>query len=94
MSYLDGRNVPGSNSPYTVWLLSGSFKVIGIDYHELNYMIDEYNRAGLARFVDFWPWFSTEYFNNDDQVTGFSALWNDHNINMNQVHMIKGERRE
>ena len=94
MSYIDGRNVPGSNSPFTVWLLKNPSGVIGIDYRSLNRMIDIFNREGLARFVDFWPWISAEYFNNEDQVTGFSALWNDHNINMNQVHMIWGERRE
>jgi len=38
---------------------------------------------------DFWPWFSYQEFGDMDAVTGFSAVWNDHNVNMSQVHMIK-----
>ena len=90
MSYKDGKNVPGSYSPYTVWLKSGN-SVLGVDYRELNKYILKYNKKGLYKYVDFWNWLSYEMFDDStcSIVSGFSALWNDKNINMTQVVMIK-----
>lgn len=89
MSYIDGRNVPGSRSPYTVWLRSGVGTVVGMDYRTLNKYIDTYNKRGYYRMFDFWPWLSYEEFPDTDAVTGFSAVWNEHNVNMSQVKPIK-----
>lgn len=83
MSYIDGKNVPGSRSPYTVWLRACGH-VVGIDYQELNKYIREYNRRGYNRYFEFWSWFSNECDDIGD-VDGFSVLWNEHNANMNKV---------
>ena len=89
MSYKDGKNVPGSNSPYTVWLIcEGSAGVVGIDYRTLNDYIRLYNSRHY-KYVDFWNWLSWEAFNDDYSVTGFSVLWNDKNPNMSQVIGIR-----
>lgn len=88
MSYLDGKNVPGSNSPFIVWLkCTGG--VAGVDYRKLNRYISEYNKKNYNRYFDFWPWFSQQEFDDAYYVDGFSALWNDHNINMNRVIPIE-----
>ena len=90
MSYIDGRNVPGSHSPYTVWLRrTGGRGVVGVSFKQLNKRIDEYNKKRYSRFVDFWPWYSYQEFSDVDEVEGFSALWNYGNANMTQVHVIK-----
>ncbi len=84
MSYIDGLNVPGSRSPYTVWLrCSGG--VVGIDFRKLNKYITEYNRKKYKQIFSFWYWFSYQYYGDADYVDGFSALWNEHNANMNKV---------
>lgn len=81
------KNIPGSRSPYTVWL-SRPGGVVGMDYQELNHYIQLYNR-GLYKYVEFFPWLSYEVFGDTDYITGFSALWNDHNPNMKYVEGIK-----
>lgn len=89
MSYLDGKNVPGSLSPYTVWVnVCGG--VLGIDYREINKFISVYNKKQLYKYVAFWSWFSEELFDDPDYIHGFSALWNDHNTNMCKVLKIGG----
>lgn len=86
MSYIDGRDVPGSHSTKTVWLrYSGG--VVGIDFDELNAYIDEYNRSRLS--VNFWYWFNWTA-PIDVDVRGFSVLWNHNNSNMRFVHSIRG----
>ena len=90
MSYLDGKNVTGSMSPYTVWLRCGAGFVLGIDYQKLNKYIAVYNKKKLGRYVDFWPWYSEEVFDNPDYIHGFSALWNQDNANMRKVLAIGG----
>ena len=88
MSYLDGKNVPGSHSPYTVWLRLYTGGVVGIDYRNLNDYIRLYNHR-YYKYCDFWSWLSYEAFNDEYCVTGFSVLWNEHNINMRKVAQIK-----
>lgn len=89
MSYLDGKNVPGSMSLYTVWLnVSGG--VLGVDYQELNKYIRVYNQKKLDRYVAFWPWYSEELFDDADYIHGFSVLWNQDNANMRKVLTIGG----
>ena len=85
MSYIDGVNVPGSRSPYTVWLRSCFGGVVGIDFRTLNKYIKEYNRKKYKQVFSFWAWLSYQEFGSAEYVEGFSALWNDHNINMNKV---------
>lgn len=94
MSYLDGKNVPGSKSPYTVWLRGGTGFVLGIDYQELNKWISVYNKKHLERYVDFWPWFSDELFDDADYIHGFCAIWNNNNINMRKVLTIGGHAHD
>ena len=89
MSYIDGKNVPGSHSPYTVWLRQSCGLVVGVSFHLLNDYIQKYNRKGYSRFFEFWPWFSYNEFGDADAIEGFSALWNNHNVNMNKVLPIK-----
>lgn len=89
MSYRDGKNVPGSCSPYTVWLRSSSPAcVVGIDYRNLNDYITMYN-SGACKYVEFWSWLSCEAFFDEYTLVCFDPLWNDHNANMTQVIMIK-----
>ena len=88
MSYLDGKNVPGSNSPYTVWLRSVNPRcVVGIDYRNLNDLISLYNHR-LYKYVDFWNWLSEEAYFGEYTVTGFDYLWNQHNPNMSRVIVV------
>ena len=90
MSYLDGKNVPGSMSPYTVWLRGGA-GVLGIDYRELNKYIYTYNTQGLYKYLSFWAWFSKELFDDYAHISGYSVIWNRKNINMRKVLDIEGE---
>ena len=84
MSYKDGVKVLGSRTPYTVWLKCPC-GVVGVDYRTLNHYIRLYNAKRYNRYFEFWPWFSWLKFNNEDYVSGFSVLWNEHNVNMEQV---------
>ena len=88
MSFRDGKNIPGSNSPYTVWLRAGG-SVVGVDYRELNKYIRVYNKKHYNRYFDFWGWYSSEEFGNASYIDGFFALWNDHNTNMERVLPIE-----
>lgn len=88
MSYIDGKPVPGSKSPYTVWLLANTNTVVGCDYQEINNAIRLYNR-GLYKYVEFWPWFSHEVLNDEYDILGYDVLWNEHNVNMAKVLPIK-----
>lgn len=83
------KNVPGSRSPYTVWLSCCSGGVVGVTYHSLNRMIEKYNKKRMYRYVDFWEWYSYEEFNQIDYIRGFSTLWNEHNKNMRFILQIK-----
>lgn len=89
MSYIDGKNVPGSRSPYTVWLRHSGGFVVGISFYKLNDYIQKYNRKGFYKYFEFWSWFSYMEFNDSDAIVGFSALWNQNNANMNKVMAIK-----
>lgn len=84
MSYKNGAPVPGSRSPYTVWL-NCSGGVVGADYRTLNHYIRLYNAKRYNRYFEFWPWFSWLEFNDEDYISGFSVLWNEHNVNMEKV---------
>lgn len=42
MSYIDGKNVPGSHSPFTVWLRHSGGYVVGVSFHLLNDYIQKY----------------------------------------------------
>lgn len=88
MSFRDGKNVPGSQSPYTVWLKAGG-SVVGVDYRELNKYIRIYNKKHYNRYFDFWAWYSSEEYGDAFYIDGFSALWNDHNTNMERVLPIE-----
>jgi hypothetical protein len=88
MSYRDGKPVPGSKSPYTVWLLSEDNAVVGCDYREINKAIRLYNRA-LYKYVDFWSWFSSYVMDNEYSILGYDVLWNEHNVNMSKLLYIK-----
>ena len=88
MSYKDGKNIPGSHSPCTVWLKHCD-SVVGVDYRELHRYIREYNKKHYNRYFDFWTWYSYEEFGDASYIDGFSALWNDHNENMSQVIPIE-----
>lgn len=84
MSYRDGAPVPGSRSPHTVWL-NCSGGVVGVDYRTLNHYIRLYNAKRYNRYFEFWQWFSWLEFNDEDYISGFSVLWNEHNVNMENV---------
>ena len=88
MIYKDGVKVPGSNSPYTVWL-NCPCGVVGVDYRTLNHYIRLYNAKRYNRYFEFWPWFSYGEFDDADYISGFSSSWNAHNVNMEQVIPIK-----
>lgn len=89
MSYLDGKNVPGSNSPFTVYLRCPyEHCVTGVDYRELNKYIREYNH-GLYKYCDFWNWLGEVCYNGDVHPTGFDALWNYNNANLSRVITIR-----
>ena len=88
MSYKDGKNVQGSHSPYTVWLKHID-SVVGVDYQELNRYIREYNAKHYSRYFGFWGWYSYQEFGDATYIDGFSALWNDHNVNMEKVIPIE-----
>ena len=93
MSYLDGKNVPGSSSPNTVWLRKFPSGVFGIDFDELNDYIREYNKD-IYRFLPFWYWLSEELHLRDilpdaQDVVSFDVLWNQGNVNCNKVLVIK-----
>ena len=89
MSYRDGKNIPGSTSPYTVWLHSSAPSgVVGIDYRNLNDLISLYN-ASAYKYVEFWSWLSFEAFFDEYELTGFDVVKNEHNPNMSQVIMVR-----
>ena len=88
MSFRDGAPVPGSRSPYTVWL-NCPCGVVGVDYRTLNKYIRIYNAKRYNRYFEFWPWFSYGEFHDADYISGFSSTWNAHNVNMEQVIPIK-----
>lgn len=89
MSYKDGLNVQGSHSPYTVWLKHSGGYVVGVDFRCLNKRIKHYNDKRMHMYVNFWCWYSYNEFGDADAITGFSALWNEHNVNMEKVLQIK-----
>lgn len=89
MSYLDGKNVPGSHSPFTVWLRHSGGYVVGVSFHLLNDYIQKYNKRGYNKYFEFWSWFSYNEFGDADAIEGYSASWNDHNANMNKLLTIK-----
>lgn len=98
MSYLDGKNVPGSNSPNTVWLRKFPCGVFGMDYDELNDYIREYNKE-VYKFLPFWYWFSEELhmkgiLPDAHGVVAFDVLWNQGNVNMNKVVVVKSCRKQ
>lgn len=74
----------GSHRTSYVWLRQGSSGVIGFTLEDLNESIDRYNKSN--RWMDFWDFLSLD---SGYTVTGFSALWNDGNPLMSQVHIIK-----
>ena len=84
MSYKDGAPVPGSRSPYTVWL-NCPCGVVGVDHRTLSKYIRLYNSKRYSRYFELWPWFSYGEFHDADYISGFSSLWNAHNINMEKV---------
>ena len=88
MSYKYGAPVPGSRSPYTVWL-NCPCGVVGVDYRTLNKYIRVYNAKRYSRYFEFWPWFSYGEFHDADYISGFSSTWNARNVNMEQVIPIK-----
>lgn len=89
MSYIDGKNVPGSHSPFTVWIRHSGGYVVGVSFHLLNDYIQKYNKKGYSKYFEFWPWFSYNEFGDADAIEGYSALWNEHNANMNKLLTIK-----
>ena len=97
MSYLDRKNIPGSNSPNTVWLRKFPSGVFGMDYETLNDYIREYNNNEYYKFLPFWYWLTEELHMEDalpagHDVVAFDILWNDGNVNLNKVYTIKSWR--
>lgn len=97
MSYLDGKKVPGSNSPKTVWLRKFPSGVLGIDFDELNDFIREYNNKRWYELIPFWECLTNELHLKDalpdaQDVVSFDVLWNQGNVNMNKVVVIKSCR--
>lgn len=84
MSFRDGAPYRGAIPPYTVWL-NCPCGVVGVDYRTLNKYIRIYNAKRYSRYFEFWPWFSYGEFHDADYISGFSSIWNAHNVNMEKV---------
>lgn len=98
MSHLDGKIIPGSHSPNTVWLRVFPSGVFGMDYDTINDYIREYNENEYWKFFPFWWWLTEELHMEDalpdaKDVVSFDILWNEGNANVNKVLTIKSWRK-